>query len=165
MTAPSHERHELHIATQGDCEVIMTRVFDAPAALVFEAYTRPEHLQRWMLGADGWTMPVCEMDARAGGSYRFVWRRPSGSEIEVTGEYREVAPPARLVMTESWGGDWPVIVNTLTFAEVSGRTTLTNTMRFPSQAARDAAMKTGMEHGSRACFDRLDGYLAEMARR
>ena len=165
MSGRPQGRHDLHVRTQGECEVVMTRVFDAPADLLFEAYTKTEHLQRWMLGAEGWTMPVCEADVRPGGSYRFVWERPNRSRIEVTGDYREVVPPSRLVMTESWGADWPVIVNTLTFAEADGRTTLTNTMCFPSPAARDAAIKTGMEHGSRHCFEQLDGYLVEMARR
>ena len=162
MNAPG-QGHELWITTPNDLEVMMTRVFDAPAALVFEAYTRAEHLQRWLRGAEGWTMPICEVDVRPGGAYRFVWERPNGKRLEVSGEYREVVPPVRLVMTEAWGADWPVIVNTLTFADTAARTTLTNTMRFPSQAARDAGLATGMERGSRYAFDRLDGHLAEMA--
>jgi uncharacterized protein YndB with AHSA1/START domain len=165
MTGPGQGRHGLHISTPSDSEVVLTRVFDAPAALVFEAYTTPGHIQRWMLGPEGWTMPVCEVDLRDGGSYRFVWRRASGTEMEIRGGYRQVVPPSRLVTTEAWGGDWPETVNTLTFVETNGRTTLTNTMRFPSKAARDAAMRTGMESGSRTCFDRLDGYLEELARR
>jgi uncharacterized protein YndB with AHSA1/START domain len=81
----------------------MTRVFDAPRGLVWESYTNPAHPPNWMLGPEGWTMPVCEIDLRPGGSWHFVWRKADGSEMEMRGEYREVTPPERLVQTESWG--------------------------------------------------------------
>jgi uncharacterized protein YndB with AHSA1/START domain len=87
-----------------DREIAMTRVFDAPRRLVFEAWTNPEHVPHWLLGPEGWTMPVCEIDLRPGGSWHFVWRRSDGTEMEMRGEYREITPPERLVSTESWGG-------------------------------------------------------------
>ena len=91
-------------------------------------------------------MPVCEIDLRRR-AWRFVWRRADGSEMEMRGEYREVAPPERLVSTESWGGDWPETLNTLVLAEEDGRTTITSTILYPSKEARDAALETGMKDG------------------
>jgi uncharacterized protein YndB with AHSA1/START domain len=146
-----------------DRELAMTRVFDAPRALVFEAWTSPEHVRQWLLGPAGWTMPVCEIDLRAGGRWRFAWRHADGSEMEMTGEYREVSPPERLVSTESWGGDWPETLNTLVLTEEDGVTTATLTILYPSQEARDAAMATGMKEGVALSFDRLSEHLRAMA--
>jgi uncharacterized protein YndB with AHSA1/START domain len=145
--------------TPSDREVVVTRVFDAPRTLVFDAWTRPEHLPHWMLGPEGWTMPVCEVDLRPGGARRSVWRRADGAEMEISGVYREVARPERLVSTESWGGDWPETLNTLSLAEEHGRTTITLTVLYPSKEARDAALQTGMTDGMSQGFDRLDAYL------
>ena len=93
--------------TPSDVEIVMTRDIEAPRALVFDAYTRPEHVPRWMLGPDGWTMSVCEIDLRPGGAWHFVWRKADGTEMDMRGEYQEVVRPERLVNTERWGGDWP----------------------------------------------------------
>ena len=160
-TAAAH-RHPTTVTTPSDREVTVTRVFDAPRALVWAAWTDPAHLPHWMLGPDGWTLPVCEIDLRPGGSWHFVWRRTDGTEMEMNGEFVEVEPPARLVQTERWGGDWPETVNTLLLAEEGGRTTLTHTMLFPSREARDAALGTGMNDGTTVSFDRLDDYLATL---
>lgn len=149
--------------TPSDVEVAMTRVFDAPRRLVFEAHTSPEHLPYWMLGPDGWTMPVCEIDLRPGGKWHFVWRSGDGREMAMRGEYREVAPPERLVQTESWGGDWPETLNTLVLTEDGGRTTMTSTVRYPSKEARDAALRTGMNEGASQSYDRLADHLKTMA--
>jgi uncharacterized protein YndB with AHSA1/START domain len=143
-----------------DREVTMTRVFPVPRALVWAAWTDPEHVPHWMTGPDGWTMPVCEIDLRPGGAWHFRWRRADGSELDMTGEYREVAPPERMVWTESWGDEWPETLNTLLLVEQGGVTTLTQTMHFPSMQARDAAAETGMKDGAAVSFDRLAGYLA-----
>lgn len=159
VNAPAATRHPTDVATPSDLEVTVTRVFDAPRTLVWAMWTDPAHLPHWMLGPDGWTMPVCEIDLRPGGSWRFVWRRANGTEMEMNGEFVEVAPPARLVQTERWGGDWPETVNTLLLAEEGGRTTMTHTMLFPSREARDAALGTGMNDGTTVSFDRLDDYL------
>ena len=146
-------------ATPSDTEIVMTRVVDAPRSLVFEAWTRPEHVRNWMLGPEGWTMPVCEIDLRPGGEWRFVWRKADGSEMEMRGEYREVAPPERVVTTERWGPEWPETINTLELTEENGRTTITNRVRYPSKEARDAALQTGMKEGASQSFDRLAEYL------
>ena len=149
--------------TPSDREIVMTRVVDAPRRLVFEAWTNPEHLPRWMLGPEGWTMPVCEIDLCPGGSWHFVWRRSDGTEMGMHGVYREIAPPERLVSTESWGGNWPETLNTLILSEEDGKTTITNTVLYPSKEARDAALKTGMKEGVSESFDRLAQYLRTMA--
>ena len=142
-----------------DREVVMTRVFDAPRDLVYEAWTTPEHVTQWLLGPDGWTMPVCEMDLRPGGAWRRVWRKGDGSEMEMRGEYREVSPPERVVETESWGGDWPETLNTLELAEEDGRTIATLSVLYPSKEARDAAIQTGMKDGADRSFARLEEHL------
>ena len=152
----------LEVTTPSDREIVMTRVFDAPRHLVFDAWTNPKHLPRWMLGPEGWTMPVCEIDLRPGGTWRFVWRRSDGTEMEMRGRYREVMPPERLVSTESWGGDWPETLNTLLLSEEDGRTTVTNTILYPSKEARDAALKTGMKEGVAASYDRLAALLTSL---
>jgi uncharacterized protein YndB with AHSA1/START domain len=145
-----------------DREIKMTRVVDAPRSLVFEAWTSAEHLPHWMIGPDGWTMPVCEVDLRPGGAYRFVWRNPDGAEMEMTGVYREVTPPERVVSTQSWGGDWPETINTLILSEEDGKTTVTQQILYVSKEARDAALQTGMKEGMELGFIRLDGYLRTM---
>jgi uncharacterized protein YndB with AHSA1/START domain len=150
--------------TPSDREVVMTRVVDARRSLVWEAWTNPEHVPNWMLGPEGWTMPVCEIDLRPGGTWHFVWRQSDGTEMEMRGEYREIAPPERLVSTESWGGDWPETLNTLVLSEEDGKTTITQTTLYPSQEARDAALQTGMMDGASVTFDRLAQYLRTMAR-
>jgi uncharacterized protein YndB with AHSA1/START domain len=155
----------LTVTTPTDREILMTRVFDAPRPLVFEAWTSPKYVPQWLLGPEGWTMPVCEIDLRAGGAWRFVWRKSDGKEeeMEMTGLYREVVPPERVVHTESWGADWPETINTLTFSEKDGKTTCSLTVLYPSKEARDAALKTGMKDGVAVSFDRLDNLLRTMA--
>ena len=151
---------ETTYTTPSDRELVTTRAFDAPRDLVWEAWTSPEHLPRWLLGPEGWTMPVCESDLRVGGEWHFVWRSEAdGSEMGMTGEYRDVTPPERLVSTQSWGGDWPETLNTLVFTEEDGLTVMTQTILYPSQEARDAALATGMQQGMDAGFSRLDAYL------
>jgi uncharacterized protein YndB with AHSA1/START domain len=151
------------IATPSECEVTMTRVVDAPRRLVWEAWTDPAHVPHWMLGPGDWTMPVCEIDLRPGGTWHFVWQKPNGSRMDMSGIYREVEPPVRLVSTEKWGPEWPETINTLVLSESGGRTTIALTVRYPSRQARDEAMKTGMEDGARASFDRLERYVQTLA--
>jgi uncharacterized protein YndB with AHSA1/START domain len=148
----------LEIAALGEREVVMTRVFNAPRHLVFDALTKPELVKRWLLGPDGWTMPVCEIDLRVGGKYRYVWRRTSnGKEMGMGGVYREIVPSERLVLTELFDEAWypgeSVITSTLT--EQGGRTTLTTTMLYVTQKVRDEILKSGMERGVQASYDRL----------
>lgn len=156
----------LKVTTPTDREIAMTRVFDAPRRLVFDAHTKPELVKRWLLGPPGWTMPVCEIDLRVGGKYRYVWRRDGdGSEMGMGGVYREIVPPQRLVHTEAFDESWypgEALVTTV-LVEQGGRTTLTTTMRLESREARDAVLKSGMEKGVDASYDRLEGLLATLA--
>jgi len=151
---------ETTFATPSDTEIEVTRTVDAPRTLVFDAWTKPEHIASWMLGPPGWTMPVCEVDLRPGGSWHFVWRMTDGNEMDMRGVYREVSPPERLVSTESWGGDWPETVNTVVFSEDDGQTTIVITVTYPSKEARDAALGTGIKSGMTQSFERLAAYLA-----
>ena len=156
----------LKLTTAGDRELVMTRVFDAPRRLVYDAHTKAELVRQWLLGPPGWTMPVCEMDVRVGGKYRWVWRKDSdGSQMGMGGVYREVVAPERLVTTERFDEAWypGESLNTLVLVEQGGRTTLTQTLRYESREARDAVLKSGMESGVIASYDRLDAMLASAA--
>lgn len=154
----------LQVTAQGDREVVITRVFDAPRRRVFDAHTKPELVKRWLLGPPGWSMPVCEIDLRVGGNYRYVWRRDSdGKEMGISGVYREIVPPERIVHTESFDDPWypgEALVTTV-LVEQGGKTTLTQTMLCESREAREAVLFSGMEKGVEASFDRLDAILAE----
>jgi uncharacterized protein YndB with AHSA1/START domain len=143
--------------TPSDREILVTRVIDAPRTLVWEAYTSPEHLPHW-LGPHGATMPVCEIDLRPGGSFRFV-SRAGDFELTLTGVYQEIVPPERLVSTDSWGPEWPETLNTLILSEQDGKTTISLTVLYPSKEARDAALETGMKEGMSQGFDRLAEHL------
>ena len=146
-------------ATPSDREVVITRVVNAPRRLVFAAWTEPRHLQRWLIGPDGWSMPICEIDLRPGGHWRYVYRKPSGTELTLTGSVLEVLPPERLVTTESWGPEWPETVNTVVLTESGGHTTITLTITYVSKEARDAAVGTGAMDGMNQSFERLDELL------
>jgi len=155
----------LKVTTPSDREIVLTRVFDAPRRLVFDAFTKPELLKRWLLGPPGWSMIVCEVDLKAGGAYRYVWRHTSGDEMGIGGVCREIVAPERLVSTESWGGNWPETLNTLVFSEEDGKTAITITLLYPSKEARDAALKTGMKEGVAASYDRLAELLTSAVAR
>jgi uncharacterized protein YndB with AHSA1/START domain len=148
--------------TPTDREFEIKRVVDAPRHVVFDAWTRPEHIQQWLLGPEGWTMPVCEMDLRPGGAWRYVWRKADGVEMEMSGSVREVVPPERLVTTEKWGPEWPETINSLVLTEEGGRTTVTLTLTYPSKEARDAALATGMKGGMEESFARFDKLLTSL---
>jgi uncharacterized protein YndB with AHSA1/START domain len=156
----------LKVTAQGEKEIVMTRVFDAPRQLVFEAHTKPELVQRWLLGPPGWTMPVCEIDLRVGGTYRYVWKsEKDGKTMGMGGVYREIVRPERIVSTERFDEAWypGEGVGTLVLTEKDGKTTLTQTMAYESREARDGVMKSGMESGVAASYDRLEPMLASMA--
>lgn len=152
------------ISTPSDREVRIVRVVDAPMKLVFAAWTDPRHVPRWLLGPPGWTMPVCEIDLRVGGRWRYVWRKSAGEEMEMSGSYKEVTPPTRLVTTERWGPEWPETVNTLQLTEAGGKTTMTLTILYVSKDARDAALKSGMKDGVEQSYARLDEAVSAMAK-
>jgi uncharacterized protein YndB with AHSA1/START domain len=155
------------VTLPGDTQVRVTRSFNAPRELVWEAYTTPELMQRWLLGPPGWTMPVCEMDLRVGGKFRWVWEsEEDGSRFGIHGEFREVAEPARLVHTEVYdpgdvGGSMGEATDTLTLTETGGITTVTTLIDYGSKEARDAAMSTGMTDGMEASYQQLEVLLAE----
>ncbi len=155
----------LKLMTRGDREIVMTRVFDDPRTLVFDAITKPELVKQWLLGPPGWTMPVCEIDLRVGGAYRYVWRNASGKEMGMGGIYREISAPARLVATEKFDEAWypGEALNTTILAEQDGRTLMTSAMLYVSKEARDAVLKSGMERGVAASYDRLAELLASVA--
>jgi uncharacterized protein YndB with AHSA1/START domain len=152
----------LKVTTPSDREIAMTRVFDAPRRLVFDAHTKPELVKRWLLGPPGWTMPVCEIDLRVGGSYRYVWHGQNGSEMGMRGIYREIMPAERIVCTESFDDPWyeGEAVGTTVFVERGGKTTLTTTVLYASKEVRDAVLKSPMEQGVAASYDRLADLLA-----
>jgi uncharacterized protein YndB with AHSA1/START domain len=151
--------HELEVTTPSDLEIAMTRTFAAPRALVYDAFTEPELVRRWLLGPDGWSMSVCEIDLRTGGAWRYAWRNDAdGSEFGMHGSYREVTPD-RIVHTEVYEDSEALV--TTTFAESEGRTRVTMVMRFASHDARDAALATGMAKGVDASYARLERMLAE----
>src|SRR6266436_77343 len=149
----------LKVTTPIDLEIVLTRVFDAPRHLVFEAFTKPELLQRWF-GPRGWSMPVCEVDLKVGGTFRFVLRGPDGNDMRMPGTYRELAPPERSVHMESFD-DYPGESQvTAVFVEQDGKTTLTATVLYPSREVRDIVIKSGMEHGAAETYDKLAEMLA-----
>jgi uncharacterized protein YndB with AHSA1/START domain len=135
----------------------MTRVFDAPRRSVFDALTKPELVKRWLLGPPGWSMPVCEIDPKVGGVLRYAWRNADGREMGMSGVFREVVRPERIVHTELFDEDWTggeaLVTSVLT--EKGGKTTLTMTVRYQSKEARDGALSTGIERGVAASYDRL----------
>src|SRR5262245_30823493 len=149
-------------------EVRVTRSFKASRGLVYRAYTEPSLVQRWLLGPPGWTMPVCEMDVRVGGKYRWRWRSDEdGKEFGFSGEFQEVSPHSKLVHTEYYDagdlddsmGKEPAVV-TVTFHERDGVTQMTSSIRFASKEDRDTALSTGMTDGMEMSYKLLDGVLA-----
>src|SRR6476659_6719898 len=150
------------IEPSGDREIIMTRLFDAPRELVFDALTKPELVKRWLLGPPGWTMPVCQIDLKVGGAYRYVWRNEDGCEMGMGGTYTEIVRPERIVQTELFDEAWyeGESLNTWVLTEKDGNTTLRVTMRYGSQKTRDGVLESGMESGVAASYDRLDEILA-----
>ena len=153
------------VTTASEQEIRITRLFDAPRQLVFEAMSKPEHVKRWWgcLG-EGYSVPVCEIDLRPGGAWRFVNRHPNG-EAAFHGEYREITPPSRLVYTEIFE-QFPdsVSVVTAVLTEEGKKTRLTATVRYPSQEVRDMVLASGMATGAGISYDRLEDLVAELQR-
>ncbi len=153
------------VTTPSDTESRITRSFNAPRHLVFQAFTTPALLTRWMLGPPGFTMPVCEIDLRPGGRFRYVWRKPSGSEMGMGGRFVDVVPPARIVHVEIFDEDWTGGETRVTteFGERDGVTTVTMTVLYATKDGRDGALATGMTTGMSAGYLALDALLAEQA--
>lgn len=151
----------LQVTTPSDREILMTRALDAPRELVWDAFTKPELVKRWLLGPPGWTMPVCEIDLRVGGAYRFVWRKEDGVEMGMGGVHREIEKPERLVRTELFDQDWTggETLATVVFNERIGKTIVDITVLYSSKEARDGALASGMKEGMAAGYDRLEELL------
>ena len=148
------------ITLPSELEIEIVRVFKAPARVVFDMWTKPEHVRKWY-GVRGTTVTVCEIDLRVGGACRFVVTRPPALEIAFSGVFREIDPPRRLQRTEVYEGmPGAESILTQTFEEKDGETTMTLNMRFPNKQARDMALKSGMELGIRECFEKMDELLA-----
>jgi uncharacterized protein YndB with AHSA1/START domain len=153
----------LRVNTPTDREIVLSREFDAPRRLVFDALTRPELLVRWH-GARGWNLVSCEVDLRVGGAWRFVSAGPGGERMGYGGVYREVVPPERIVYTEAFDDAWyaGASVVTTVLVERPGRTLMTSTVRFASREVRDAVIESPMERGAGESFDRLAVLLTEL---
>jgi len=161
--APGTAESRLILTLPSDREIVLTRVFDAPRRLVFEAHSRPEHVRRWW-GRTGSTLSVCDMDFRPRGTWRFVERQTDGREYGFRGEYREIAAPERIVMTFEFDGTpGHVMLVTLTFLEREGRTTLRSHSVFETQADRDAMLRSGAEAGAGESMDRLAAHIATLS--
>jgi uncharacterized protein YndB with AHSA1/START domain len=154
---------KMTLDTRNDREIVMTRVFDAPRQLVFDAYTKPELVSRWLTGPPGWEMPECEIDLRVGGSYRYKWRNVNGNEMGMSGVFREIVPPERLVATEKFDQPWypGEVLDITVFAESAGKTTISLTIQCDSKETFDAILKSNMESGVEFGFNRLDTLLQE----
>ncbi len=162
MTTPG----QLAIVARGDREIVITRTFDSPRALVFEAFTKPDLLKKWFYGPDGWEMPHCAVDLRPGGAYRYEWRNTQdGSTMGVGGTYVEVTPPTRFVATQRFDEPWypGECQVTQEFAEAGGRTTLTMTLRYESREGRDLVLQSPMEGGLALGYDRVAALLKSLS--
>jgi uncharacterized protein YndB with AHSA1/START domain len=150
----------LKVTTPNPTDIVLTRVFDAPWPMVYDAFTKPELIKRWW-GAKRGTLVVCEVDLRVGGAWRYVMRLPGGAEIGFSGVYKELAPPDRMVHTEAFDGHPGESVITTRFVEERGKTTMIATCTYPSQEVRDMVIKTGMEDGAAESYDQLNDLLRE----
>ena len=153
------------VTTPSDREICLTRLFDAPRRLVFEALTRAEHIRRWwgQLGG-GYSVPICEVDLRVGGAWRTVSRHPKG-EVAFHGVYHEITPPDRLVYTELMEPYPDGSMVTVVLTEEGGKTRMTVTASYPSKEVRDMVLASGMERGAAASYDRLEEVARELQSR
>lgn len=157
------DTHKLQVTTPSDREIALTRAFDAPRAMVWDAWTKPELIKRWLGARGGWSMVVCDVDLRVGGSYRYVWRKDDGGhEMGMGGVYREIARPELLVATEVFDDPWyeGEALDTMVMREQGGRTIVTETVLYASREIRDAVLKSPMESGVAESFDKLAEILA-----
>lgn len=157
----TRETGKLKLAATGDREIVMTRNFSAPRKMVFDAWTKPELLKRWLEGPVGWRMTVCEIDLKVGGSYRYEWTHENGSQMGMGGVYREIVPEERLVATEKFDQAWYPggAVTTTTLKENDGVTTAETTVLYDSKEARDGVLQSPMDTGVAASYDRLEKLL------
>jgi uncharacterized protein YndB with AHSA1/START domain len=156
---------KLKISPRGERELEISQEFDSSRENLFRAYTEPELLKQWLLGPPGWSMPVCEVDLRVGGSYRYVWRNSSGEEMSVSGVYREIVAPEKIVNTELFDQPWYPGESLITvhLSEKGGRTRLSAIIEYESKEARDGVVKSPMEEGLAASYEKLAKLLASMS--
>lgn len=157
---------DLKVAARGERELVISRTFNAPVEMVFDAHTKPELVRQWLLGPDGWTMPVCDIDLRVGGKYRYVWKKEkTGDEMGLGGDFKEVAKPEKYVTTEKFDQPWypGEALSTTTFTDRDGKTFLQNVMTYETHEAREAVLASPMEEGLGVGYDRLETILAQTA--
>lgn len=154
----------MQITTPSDRELVVTRSFDAPRQLVFDCLGKPELVRRWLLGPPGWTMPVCEIDFRVGGKFRYVWRNADGRDMGLGGAFIAIEAPDRIVHEELFDDDWTGGRTKVTtrLEETDGRTTMVMTILYASKEARDGAKASGMADGMEYGYGRLDALLGEL---
>ena len=154
----------LEVTTPSEREIAMTRVFDAPRNLVFDAWTKPELLKRWLGVRNGWSLDVCEVDLKVGGAYRYVWRGPDGEEMGMGGVYREIVTPELLVATERFDNPWydGEALDTIVLVEEGGKTRVTTTVLYESREVRDAVLASGMSKGVGESYDVLEEVLTSI---
>lgn len=162
----AQKTNQMEVSLPSDCEIRLTRTFNAPQRLVFEAITQPRHVRNWFACFEGSSMPVCEIDLRLGGKYTYTTRMGDGNEFTFYGEYREITPFEQLIYTEIFE-PFPdaVSVVTVTLEETAGRTVYTSTSLYPSPEVRDMVLGTGMEHGAALALDRLEDVAHNIATR
>lgn len=146
------------VTTPSETEITVKREFNAPVNLVWRAHTEADLVQQWMTGPPGMTMPVCEIDFKVPGGFRYVWRQPNGTEMGMGGVFKEIVTNERIVHTELYDEDWTAgeTLVTTVFTEINNRTTVVFTVKYSSRAARDAALSTGMGDGMEASYQALD---------
>ena len=167
MTKTVKDKERLQVTTPSAREIAMTRVFAAPRTMVWDALTKPELVKRWLGVRAGWTLPICEIDLRVGGNYRYLWRGPNGQEMGMGGVYREIVAPERLVATEVFDQKWYDCdaLDTTVLVEKGGKTTLTTTVLYASQKVRDAVLESPMKEGVGEGYDKLEEVLASTSAR
>ena len=165
MKSSTKDVGALKVTTPSDREIAMTRVFDAARSMVFDAWTKPELLKRWLGVFGDWTFAVCEVDLKVGGKYRYVWRGSDGKEMGMGGVYREIVRPERIVCTERFDEPWyggGDAIDTTVFAEKDKKTTVTTTVLYASKQVRDSVLKSPMEGGVAKSYDQLDEVLTSL---
>jgi uncharacterized protein YndB with AHSA1/START domain len=157
-------KRSLSVVPRADREIVMTRVFAAPRNLVFDALTKPELLRRWFGALPGWSLAVCDVDLRPGGTFRYVWQGPDGITMGMHGVYKEIVKPERIVSTETFDDPWypGSAVGTIVLIEAGGLTTLTQTILYETREARDGVLQGPMEKGVAQGYDNLDEVLATL---
>ncbi|MBC8088954.1 MAG: SRPBCC family protein [Phycisphaerae bacterium] len=155
------QSNPLSVTAEGEREIKIVREFDAPRQLIYDCHMKEELVRQWLLGPPGWTMPVCEIDARVGGKYRYVWRKSAGEEMGMGGVFKEISEPERIVSTQLFDQDWTggETLGTMVLTETNGRTKLEQIVLYPSKKAREGALSTGMTQGMEMGYQKLDALL------